>query len=407
MTAICVLGSTGSIGRQTLAVVERFPEKLRVAALAAGRRVDALAEQVERFRPELVAVADAAAAASLRARLGPGAPPVLAGAEGIEAAARHPADVVVAGLVGAAGLRPTLAAVRAGRRVALANKEVLVMAGALVVREAARAGAEILPVDSEHSAVFQVLAGQRREDVARIVLTASGGPFRTWPAERIARATVDEALRHPNWSMGPKITVDSATLMNKGLELIEARWLFDAPPAQLGVAVHPESIVHSWVELVDGSVLAQLGLPDMRGPIALALSWPERLPLGLPRLDLPALGRLHFEEPDLARFPCLALAFDALRAGEAAPAALSAANEVAVAAFLAREVPFPAIAAVVRDVLEGLTARAGAELSTLEDVLAVDAWARQAARERLAERFGVRAPAAPAAAAAAAPGGRA
>jgi 1-deoxy-D-xylulose-5-phosphate reductoisomerase len=388
-------------------VVERFPERFRVAALAAGQRVDELAAQVERFRPELVAVGDDTAAAALRARLGPGAAPVVFGPEGLEAVARHPADVVVAGLVGAVGLRPTLAAVRAGRRVALANKEVLVMAGALVMREAARAGAEILPVDSEHSAIFQVLSGQRREDVARIVLTASGGPFRTWPAERIARATVEEALRHPNWSMGPKITIDSATLMNKDLEVIEARWLFDAQPAQLAVAVHPESIVHSWIELVDGSVLAQLGVPDMRGPIALALSWPERLPLELPRLDLPALGRLRFEEPDLERFPCLALAHEALRAGEAAPAALNAANEVAVAAFLAREAPFPAIPAVVGDVLEAFGARRSGAVSKLDDVLAVDAWARQAARERLAERFGARAPAAPAGTLAAAPGGRA
>jgi 1-deoxy-D-xylulose-5-phosphate reductoisomerase len=408
VTDLCVLGSTGSVGRQTLAVVERFPERFRVAALAAGSRVDELAAQVERFRPALAAVADPAAASALRARLGPGsATQVLAGPEGLEAAASHPADVVVAAVVGAAGLHPTLAAVRAGRRVALANKEVLVMAGALVVREAARAGAEILPVDSEHSAIFQVLAGQRREDVARIVLTASGGPFRTWPAERIARASVEEALRHPNWSMGPKITVDSATLMNKGLEVIEARWLFEARPEQVAVVVHPESIVHSWIELVDGSVLAQLGLPDMRGPIALALSWPERLPLGLPRLDLPALGRLQFEEPDLARFPCLGLAFAALAGGEAAPAALNAANEVAVAAFLAGEAPFPAIPAVVGDVLDAFAARPGAAVSHLDDVLAVDAWARRAARERLAVRFGARAPATPEGAPAAAPGGRA
>ena len=408
MTSLCVLGSTGSIGRQTLAVAERFPERFRVAALAAGSRVEELAAQVERFHPEVVAVADPGAAAELRARLGAGSPVrVLAGPEGLEAAATHPADVVVAAVVGAAGLRPTLAAVRAGRRVALANKEVLVVAGALVVREAARAGARILPVDSEHSAIFQVLAGQRREDVARIVLTASGGPFRTWPAERIARATVDEALRHPNWSMGPKITVDSATLMNKGLEVVEARWLFDAAPGQVAVAVHPESIVHSWVELVDGSVLAQLGLPDMRGPIALALSWPERLPLGLPRLDLPALGKLHFEEPDLERFPCLGLAYSALAAGEAAPAALNAANEVAVAAFLAREAPFPAIAAVVGDVLDAFSAHSAAPVSKLDDVLAVDAWARRVAREALAERFGGRASAAPAGAQAVAPGGRA
>jgi 1-deoxy-D-xylulose-5-phosphate reductoisomerase len=402
VTELVVLGSTGSIGEQTLAVAGAFPERFRVRALAAGRSVEKLAAQVERFRPELVAVADAAGAASLRVRLGAGAPAILHGEQGLEAVAVHPGEVVVAGLVGAVGLRPTLAALRAGRRVALANKEVLVMAGALAMRERARSGAELLPVDSEHSAIFQALAGQRRQDVARVVLTASGGPFRTWSAERIARATPEEALRHPNWQMGPKITIDSATLMNKGLEVIEARWLFDLAPEQVGVVVHPESIVHSLVEFVDGSLLAQLGLPDMRGPIALALAWPERLPLSLPRLDLAALGQLRFETPDPVRFPCLGLAFEALRAGEAAPAALNAANEVAVAAFLAREAPLPAVAATVASVLEAFLARPAAALRDLDDVLAVDAWARRAARERLA------APPAPARAAAHAPlGGRA
>jgi 1-deoxy-D-xylulose-5-phosphate reductoisomerase len=258
-------------------------------------------------------------------------------------------------------------------------------------------------VDSEHSAIFQALAGQRREDVARVVLTASGGPFRTWSAERIARATREEALRHPNWQMGPKITIDSATLMNKGLEVIEARWLFDLAPEQVAVVVHPESIVHSLVEFVDGSLLAPLGLPDLRGPISLALAWPERLPLGLPRLDLAALGQLRFEPPDLVRFPCLGLAFDALRGGEAAPAALNAANEVAVDAFLAGEAPFPAVAAVVGAVLDAFLARPAGPLRDLDDVLAVDAWARRAAREQLGART-----AAPRAAAALAPlGGRA
>jgi 1-deoxy-D-xylulose-5-phosphate reductoisomerase len=389
--ALAVLGSTGSIGEQTLAVAAAFPERFRVRALAAGRSVAKLAAQVERFRPELVSVSDAARAEELRARLGGARLEIAVGDDGLEAVARCGADVVVAALVGAVGLRPTLAAVRAGRRVALANKEVLVMAGALVVREAARAGAELLPVDSEHSAVFQALAGQRREDVARIVLTASGGPFRTWPAERIARATVDEALRHPNWEMGPKITIDSATLMNKGLEAIEARWLFDLPPERVGVLVHPESIVHSLVELVDGSVLAQLALPDMRGPIALALTWPERLPLDVARLDLATQGSLTFEAPDPARFPCLGLAYEALRGGEAAPAALNAANEVAVAAFLAGEAPFPAIAAVDAAVLESFLARPEAELGDLDDVLAVDDWARRAARERLSAKYGAQA----------------
>jgi 1-deoxy-D-xylulose-5-phosphate reductoisomerase len=383
VTELVVLGSTGSIGEQTLDVAGRFPERFRVRALAAGRSVAKLAAQVERFRPERVAVADASTAAALREALGAHRVEILHGETGLEAVGGHPADVVVAALVGAVGLRPTLAALRAGRRVALANKEVLVMAGALVGREAQRSGAELLPVDSEHSAIFQALAGQRREDVARIVLTASGGPFRTWSAERIAAATREEALRHPNWSMGPKITIDSATLMNKGLEVIEARWLFDLPPEKVAVVVHPESIVHSLVEFVDGSVLAQLGLPDMRGPIALALSWPERLPLELPRLDLARQGQLRFEEPDLERFPCLSLAFEALRGGEAAPAALNAANEEAVAAFLDGRIPFPSIAATNAAVLGAFLAQPATPLAGLDDVLAADAFGRRAARERL------------------------
>jgi 1-deoxy-D-xylulose-5-phosphate reductoisomerase len=286
--------------------------------------------------------------------------------------------------VGAVGLQPTLAALRAGRDVALANKEVLVMAGALVVREARARDAALLPVDSEHSAIFQALAGQRREDVARILLTASGGPFRTWPAERIAAARREEALRHPNWEMGPKITVDSATLMNKGLEVIEARWLFDLPPERVEVVVHPQSIVHSLVEFVDGSVLAQLGLPDMRVPIAVALAWPERLPLAIPRLDLAQQGRLDFEAPDRERFPCLDLAWAALRGGEAAPAALNAANEVAVAAFLEDRIAFGGIAAVDAEVLGRFVARdASAKVRDLDDVMEADAWARSEAREQV------------------------
>jgi len=268
-----------------------------------------------------------------------------------------------------------------------------VMAGALVVREAARSGSEILPVDSEHSAIFQALAGHRREDVARILLTASGGPFRTWSRERIAAATREEALKHPNWAMGPKITVDSASLMNKGLEVIEARWLFELEPERVGVVVHPESIVHSLVEYVDGSLIAQLGLPDMRAPIALALAWPERLALDVPRLDLAALGSLHFEAPDLDRFPCLRLAYEALAGGEAAPAALNAANEVAVAAFLAGETSFTAIADTCGEVLDAFLARPAQPLRDLDDVLAVDEWARRAAREHLAKRLAAPVPA--------------
>ncbi len=386
MKRLALLGSTGSVGEQSLAVAEAFPERFRVTALAAGRNVAKLAEQVRRFRPELVAVADADAAAGLRERLGPETPSLHHGPEGLLAVATHEADLVVAALVGALGLPPALAAIRAGRDVALANKEALVMAGALVVREVRERGVRLLPVDSEHSAIFQVLAGQRAEDVSRIVLTASGGPFRTWPESRIARATPEEALSHPNWDMGPKITIDSATLMNKGLEVIEARWLFDVPPECVDVTVHPQSIVHSLVELRDGSVLAQLGLPDMRGPIAVALAWPERLPLEVPRLDLSAIGRLDFEAPDRKRFPALDLAYAALAADEAAPCVLNAANEVAVAAFLSQRIPFPAIAATNRAVLEAHAARAGrTPLRDLEDVLAADAWARARAEERLEE----------------------
>jgi 1-deoxy-D-xylulose-5-phosphate reductoisomerase len=286
------------------------------------------------------------------------------------------------------GLAPTLAAIRAGRDVALANKEVLVMAGALVLREARARGVRLLPVDSEHSAIFQALSGQRAEDLERIVLTASGGPFRGWPAERIAGASVEQALAHPNWAMGPKITIDSATLMNKGLEVIEARWLFDVAAERIDVVVHPQSVVHSLVEMRDGSWLAQLGVPDMRVPIAVALAYPGRLPLleggGLERLDLVRVARLDFEAPDPARFPCLGLAYAALASDEIAPAVLNAANEEAVAAFLARRIPFPAIADTNAAVLAAH--RAGGALRDLRDVLDADAWARARAGERLAGR---------------------
>jgi 1-deoxy-D-xylulose-5-phosphate reductoisomerase len=384
MKRLVVLGSTGSIGEQTLAVAAAFPERYRVVALAAGRNVEKLAEQVRTLRPELVSIADAAGARALRELLGSDEVEIGVGDEGLDAVARHPCDLVVAGLVGALGLGPTLAAVACGRDVALANKEVLVMAGALVTREARLSGSRLLPVDSEHSAIFQALQGQRREDVSRLILTASGGPFRTWPSERIARARPEDALQHPNWEMGPKITIDSATLMNKGLEVIEARWLFDVGPACVDVVVHPESIVHSLVEFVDGQVLAQLGLPDMRAPIALALSYPERLPLELPRLELAAFGALHFEAPDRKRFPCLDLAFEALEGGEAAPAVLNASNEVAVQAFLTGRISFPAIAATNETVLGAfLAGGAAAPLSELEDVLRADAWGRARAEEAL------------------------
>jgi 1-deoxy-D-xylulose-5-phosphate reductoisomerase len=387
--AIAILGSTGSVGEQTLAVVERFPERYRVSALAAGRRIEKLAEQVRRFRPELVAVAEEEGARELAARLGSAAPRIAVGSAGLLEVGEHASDLVVSALVGAVGLAPTLAAIRAGRSIALANKEVLVMAGALVLREVRARGVSLLPVDSEHSAIFQALAGQRREDVARLVLTASGGPFRTWSEREIAAASVEQALRHPNWDMGPKITIDSATLMNKGLEVIEARWLFDVPPEQVDVVVHPQSIVHSLVEFVDGSVLAQLGLPDMRVPIAVALAHPERLPLDLPRLDLAAIGQLSFEVPDRKRFPCLDLAYAALAASEAAPAVLNAANEVSVAAFLAGRIRFPAIAAANAAVLEAHAAQVGSSrLRDLADVTEADRFGRARAEAWLAEAGG-------------------
>jgi 1-deoxy-D-xylulose-5-phosphate reductoisomerase len=391
---VAILGSTGSVGEQSLEVIGAFPERFEVVALAGGRKIDKLAEQVRRFRPALISVAEPQAAQQLKDTLGAAAPEIAVGDAGLLAVATADADLVVSALVGAVGLAPTLAAIRAGRDVALANKEVMVMAGALVLREVKARGVRLLPVDSEHSAIFQVLAGQRPEDLRRILLTASGGPFRTWPAERIARATIDEALAHPNWSMGPKITIDSATLMNKGLEVVEARWLFDTPPERIDVVVHPQSVVHSLIELCDGSVLAQLGVPDMRVPIAVAIAWPERLPLlgatsglarELPPLDLATANRLDFEPPDRKRFPCLDLAYAALRGDEAAPAALNAANEASVAAFLAGEVPFGAIAATNAAVLDAHLARAdGSALRDLDDVLEADAQARARARESLA-----------------------
>jgi 1-deoxy-D-xylulose-5-phosphate reductoisomerase len=382
---LVVLGSTGSIGEQTLAVAADFPDRFRVVGLAAGCNVAKLADQVRCLRPEIVSVADAAGAEELRSRLGADAPAVIGiGPEGLDAVAAHSADFVMAALVGALGLRPTLAAIRAGRDIGLANKEVMVTAGALVRREVAARGVNLLPVDSEHSAIFQCLSGRGREDVVRLILTASGGPFRTWDVARIERATVEQALNHPSWDMGPKVTIDSATLMNKGLEVVEARWLFDMPEDAIEVVIHPQSVVHSLIEFVDGSLLAQLGLPDMRGPIAVALAHPRRLPLDIPRLDLAAVGRFDFEAPDTKRFPCLDLAYAALAADEAAPAVLNAANEVSVAAFLAGGIPFPAIADTNAAVLSVHIARNGGRtLRDLADVADADAWARARAGEQL------------------------
>jgi 1-deoxy-D-xylulose-5-phosphate reductoisomerase len=380
---VAVLGSTGSIGVQALDVIARFPDRFAPVALAAGKNLDAFEAQVRRFRPRLAAMADPAAADELRARLGPCETEVLAGDEGVAALADRPeVDIVLAAIAGGAGLRSTAAAIEAGKTVGLANKESMVLAGELLMRRAAATGATILPVDSEHSAIFQSLAGHERAHVRRLLLTASGGPLRAVPLEELAAVTPARALKHPNWSMGDKITIDSATLMNKGLEVIEARWLFDIPPARIDIVVHPESIVHSMVEYIDGSVVAQLGVSDMRGPIGYAMAWPERLPLELPPLDLSNLGRLTFEAPDPSRFPAFTLAYRALERGGTAPAALSGADEAAVEAFLSGRIPFPAIAAVCAEVLD---AHVVEPVRSVEQALAASDWGKREAARRARE----------------------
>ena len=384
MKNLTILGSTGSIGRSALEIVARFPERLRVKALAAGRNTALLAEQIERFRPQLAVVLETAGAADLKQRLGQGSGvEIQVGESGYRAAAAMDGvDTVVSAVVGAAGLLPTLAAIDGEKDVALANKETLVMAGELVMARAASAGVRILPVDSEHSAIFQCLAGQRRQDLDRILLTASGGPFRELPRERFEAVRPQDALKHPTWQMGRKITIDSATLMNKGLEVIEARWLFDVPPEKIEVLVHPQSIVHSMVAFRDGSVLAQLGVPDMKGAIAYALSCPERWALGQPLPDFSGLGGLTFENPDLRRFACLGLAFDACRTGGTLPAVMNAANEVAVAAFLDGRIGFGAIAAIIADTMG---AHPVVGHPALEDILQADRWARTVAQEAVSQ----------------------
>ncbi|MDA8098207.1 MAG: 1-deoxy-D-xylulose-5-phosphate reductoisomerase, partial [Nitrospiraceae bacterium] len=342
MKRISILGSTGSIGTSTLAVVEKFPDQFSVAALAGGNNIDLLEQQVRTFRPALAAVAAEHAASELRRRCTGLPVRILAGVEGmIQVAAAEEADVTVSAIVGTAGLVPTMAAIRAGKDIALANKEVLVTAGQLVMEECRKRNVRIFPVDSEHSAIFQSLQAGERKDVKRLILTASGGPFRDHSREDLATVSLAQALKHPNWSMGRKITIDSATLMNKGLEVIEARWLFDVAPERISVLVHPQSIVHSLVEFRDGSVIAQLGMPDMKGPIAYALSFPHRLPEVSPALDLASISTLTFKEPDGELFPCLGYAYDALAAGGSMPAVLSAANEVAVKHFLDERIGTP------------------------------------------------------------------
>jgi 1-deoxy-D-xylulose-5-phosphate reductoisomerase len=377
---IAILGSTGSIGRSALQVIEQFPDHFQVVSLAAGKNIDLLAEQIQRFRPKYAAVLDQKLANGLAALLPPDTRvELLAGATGYQKTAScAEADMVLSSMVGAAGLIPTLTAIRAGKDVALANKETLVMAGALVMGEVQRCEVRLLPVDSEHNAIFQALEGHKREDLKRILLTASGGPFLNLPKEQFQSVTPAQALAHPNWEMGAKITVDSATMMNKGLEVIEAKWLFEVPVEKIDVHIHPQSIVHSMVEYVDGSVIAQMGMPDMRVPIAYALAYPQRLKLDLPTLDLFSVRTLTFQEPDLGRFPCLALAFNACKEGGTMPAVLNASNEVAVQAFLDQRIPFQGIARLVDKVMQEHELAPATELQA---ILAADTWARTRAEE--------------------------
>ena len=413
MKAIAVLGSTGSIGTQTLEIAEEFPERFRVVALTAGRNLDRVVEQILRHRPEVVALAEADRVPELRQRLQQlepeqrphPLPELLGGCDGLCTAAAWPtADLVVTGIVGCAGLLPTLAAIRAGKDLALANKETLIAAGPVVLPELRRSGSRLLPADSEHSALFQCLQGTPEAEAARLstgeptpglrrlLLTASGGAFRDWPPGDLEKATVADATSHPNWSMGPKITVDSATLMNKGLEVIEAHYLFGLDYDAIEILIHPQSIVHSLVELADTSVLAQLGWPDMKLPLLYCLSWPERVDTPWRRLDLAEVGQLTFQRPDRGRYPCMDLAYAAGRAGGTMPAVLNAANEEAVALFLREEVHFLDIPRLIERVCDRHRDDHH-RAPSLEEVLAVDAWARTATRE---ESRGLRPAAAPA-----------
>jgi 1-deoxy-D-xylulose-5-phosphate reductoisomerase len=376
---IVILGSTGSIGSSTLDVVSRFRDRFQIVGLAAGSNDQILEDQIRTFQPKVVALSCPDAAKRLRARVGNVEVEVLDGEPGLCEVARFPqCDLVISAIVGGAGLKPTLSAIQAGRPVALANKEPMVMAGQLMQQEAHKHRVTIFPIDSEHSAIFQSMEGHRKVDIRRVVITASGGPFWDWPATDLQHVTPAQALKHPNWKMGAKITTDSATLMNKGLEVIEARWLFDLPASQIDVVIHRESIIHSLVEYCDGSVISQLGHPDMRTPISYAMNYPERVPLHPPLLDLGKIGKLTFFPPDSEKFPCLQLAYDALAGGAGLPATLNAANEVAVHAFLNNQIAFLDISKVIE---ETMTAYSPKPLSTIEDVLDVDQWARRTAEE--------------------------
>jgi len=383
---VTILGATGSIGASTVDLLKRERNRFRIEALSANKNAAALAAIARELGARFAAIGDPAAYGDLKSALSGTGIKAAAGESGLLEAAERPAEWVIGAITGAAGLKPTLAAAERGAIVALANKETLVCAGALFMRRAAAAGATVLPVDSEHNALFQAMSGSRREDVRRVILTASGGPFRTATAETVKTATVEQALKHPNWSMGAKVTIDSATLMNKGLELIEAHHLFSLAPEQIDVLVHPQSIVHSLVEFCDGSLIAQLGSADMRIPIAYCLAWPERIAGPAARLDLARAATLTFEEPDLARFPALILARRVLEAGGAAPTVLNAANEVAVAEFLARRLSFAGIPALVEATLEAALSRNWtAEPESVDEALSIDHNTRLLARSLLPE----------------------
>ena len=387
-TGVAILGSTGSIGCNTLRVVESLTtQRLRVVGLAAGSNVERLADQIATHLPEVVSVDNETAAHDLRAKLferNIDLPRIVVGEAGLVEVATHPqADCVVSATVGAVGFVPTLRALEAGKRVALANKETLVMAGELMTRAARKSGAELLPIDSEHNALHQCLRGECPDEVRRIVLTASGGPFRTKNKSEMKQASVAEAMRHPTWSMGAKITIDSATLMNKGLEVIEAHWLFGFGPEQIDILVHPESVVHSMIEMIDGSVIAQMGVTDMRHAIQYALTYPERHACQLPPLDLTSISGLHFEAPDLDRFPCIALAYRALREGGTLPAAMNAANEEAVGAFIDERICLTEIPAIIESVMDEHTNQPVVDIDT---ILAADRSARLAAQAEIEKR---------------------
>ena len=377
MKSIVILGSTGSIGTNTLDIVERFPDEFRVVGLTAGNNDEMLAEQIRRFRPQAVAMSTDAAAVRLRERCSGLPIEIVSGQEGLVRVASLPdAELVMSAIVGGAGLVPTLAAIRSKKHIALANKEPMVMAGQLMQEEARHAGVRIFPVDSEHSAIFQSLEGHRIKDVRRLILTASGGALWNLPKEALSDVTPERALQHPNWKMGAKITIDSATLMNKGLEVVEARWLFDIPESRIDVLIHRESIIHSLVEYEDRSMISQLGLPDMRTPISYAMRYPDRLPLDLPSLDLTEIGTLTFCKPDHDRFPCLRLGYESLRIGGTMPAAMNAANEIAVDAFLNGGIRFTDISDIIQSTMQAHTPQ---PVLSVEAALEADRWAREKA----------------------------